>query len=278
MEKEIIKVIKYFTFFSYTPSFEEIYTFLAVKISKKQLLVKLEELVEKGVLIKTNKIVLYTLPQYSNFLKNRTIRTRISLKKINKIRFYVQLLSFFPEIRFVGLSGTLAMFNAQKKDDIDLCIICNKNRLWTGRFIAIVIAQILGFRRRRNEKNTQDKVCLNLFFVDNNLQVPEYKKTEYVAHEVLQLRPLLNKNLTYERFLKTNEWVYEFFPNARQRNLKLETRNLEKTINRSSIPNICEFLLKKIQLYFINKHRTNEIITDSQLWFFPKDFEEKLPV
>ncbi|MCS6956816.1 MAG: hypothetical protein NZM02_03175, partial [Patescibacteria group bacterium] len=37
-----------------------------------------------------------------------------------------------------------------------------------------------------------------------------------------------------------------------------------------------ENLLKKFQLSLINKHRTSEIITDSQLWFHPVDFEKKI--
>ena len=37
-----------------------------------------------------------------------------------------------------------------------------------------------------------------------------------------------------------------------------------------------ESKLKKLQLQLINKHKTTELITDSQLWFHPDDFEKKL--
>jgi len=37
-----------------------------------------------------------------------------------------------------------------------------------------------------------------------------------------------------------------------------------------------ELLMQKLQLYFINRHRTSEIITSSQLWFHPEDFEKKI--
>ena len=38
-----------------------------------------------------------------------------------------------------------------------------------------------------------------------------------------------------------------------------------------------ELISKKLQLSIINRHKTNEIITNKQLWFFPEDFENKLP-
>jgi hypothetical protein len=39
---------------------------------------------------------------------------------------------------------------------------------------------------------------------------------------------------------------------------------------------VVEYILKKFQLFLINRHRTKEIITKSQLWFHPDDFEKKI--
>ena len=36
-----------------------------------------------------------------------------------------------------------------------------------------------------------NKVCLNLFFDESDLAVPKFKRSEYVAHEVLQMKPLV---------------------------------------------------------------------------------------
>lgn len=46
----------------------------------------------------------------------------------------------------------------------------------------------------------------------------------------------------------------------------------------SSLTELLERLLKALQLFFIKKHKTTEIITDAQLWFFPDDFEKKMKV
>ncbi|MGB9707667.1 MAG: hypothetical protein ACPL1D_02865, partial [Microgenomates group bacterium] len=165
---------------------------------------------------------------------------------------------------------------------------------FTGRFIAVVLAKVLGIYRQRTRKTKKfkDKVCLNLFFDERALQVPKFKQTEYVAHEVLQMKPVVNKDNLYERFLKANKWVKKFFPNVGILNSKLKIKNPKlqlKIQNFKFLIFILRFpffildffgkkneeLLKKTQMFLINKHKTTEIITDSQLWFHPDDSEKK---
>ncbi|MBI4225790.1 hypothetical protein HY612_01635, partial [Candidatus Roizmanbacteria bacterium] len=278
------------------------------------------------------------IQQYNNFLK----RQIISNNKLNSWRFklYIKLLFLSPQIKLIGLSGSVAMLNADESHDIDLFIITAKNRLYTGRFIALILAQILGMRRRRhqinqnrsevrkirNQKNSdksvksdlsdvsdisdirslptlrslpnsseiKDKICLNLFFDESNLSVPDNKKTEYVAHEVLQMKALVQKDDIYLRFIDANRWVFDIFPNAPRVIPRSEaTRNLAKRNNvfyapfgrwishfvrNDRVSQWFEILLKSFQLHFIRKHQTTEIVTDSQLWFHPEDFARKIKI
>ena len=290
MEKEIIKTVRYFAHFGYAPSLDEIHTFLTTKTTKEKLLTVI------------NNISLYTLGEYSIYnIKNYQIRRAISQKKIKIISHYIKILSLFPQIKLVGLSGSMAMMNAKKTDDIDLFIICASNRLWTGRLIAVAIAWLLRLKRKRKASRATDKVCLNLFFQENCLRVPTYKQTEYVGHEILQMKPLFNKDQVYERFLRANKWVFRLFPNAKEvsilrlslrpsalrQSLRLEEMMVSKVEPSSiriskknnwvgNILNILENVLKALQLNIIKQHQTNEIITNSQLWFFPEDFEKKI--
>jgi predicted nucleotidyltransferase len=252
--------------------------------------------------------------QNSNLkIKKYNQRYFFSQKKLQNWRFrvYVKLLSFFPQIKLVGLSGSLAMMNAGKNDDIDLFIITAKKRLFTGRIIALFLAEVFGLRKKfgKNKKSPKifrfypmkadladlsEKVCLNLFFDESDLVVPEFKRNAYVAHEVLQMKPIVNKDCTYEKFLEANDWVFKIFPNSKS-NIKYQTSKLHIK-NQNHLNNfgflivilrfafcILNFLavkieeaLKSFQLYFINKHKTTEIITATQLWFHPEDFSEKL--
>ena len=282
MEDLILESIKYFSFFNYPPTKEETYCFLKKRVSFDRFLTIFKN--------KAKNSLKYTLPEYSKNIRLYEKRRVISQSKLNnwRFKFYIKFINFFPQIKLVGLSGSISMMNAVMDDDIDLFIITAKNKLFTGRFIALLFAQLLYLRRKRitnyelriNEKN---KVCLNLFFDESNLTVPKFKQSEYVAHEVLQMKPIINKSQTYEKFLQANLWVIKIFPNS-----KLETRNPKQAQNsnfenlnlfrtsifgfRILIGNWIETMLKKFQLRLINRHKTTEIITSNQLWFHPKDF------
>jgi len=301
MQEEIIKTIKYFSFFQYPATLEEIHCFLRQKISKKRLKLALSHLTKKRIL-NSELLILnsprYTLPQYgkkspllppkAGFAGQAKIKN--SKEKIKKIQLYIKLISLFPQIKLVGLSGTVAMMNAKKNDDIDLFVITAKNRLWTGRFIAVILAQILGLRRPRTARAAPNKVCLNLFFDENNMEVPKLKKTEYVAHEILQMKPMIDKDSTHQHFLRANRWVFRLFPNALSIKSKLQNsltrcaprspeysgRSGVNFLMNNKVAGLLENVLKRLQLNIIKLHRTNEIVTSTQLWFFPKDFEQDL--
>ena len=314
INKEILKTIKYFHFFTYYPTLTEIYTFLQAKISKNSLNKELERMGRLNVIGIYKK---HTPPQYSIGKKILNNKYDISKKKLDswRYRMYIKLLSFFPQIKLVGLSGSISMMNAGIGDDIDLFIITAKNRLFTGRFIALVLAQIIGLRRTRKARyqkffdgkpqtaknlvsslsfnnetmeqysnNVRNKVCLNLIFDESALQVPKFKQTEYVGHEVLQMKPIINRDQTYERFLEANKWVQTIFPNSDLIVSKVKSQNYFKNFKLLTLTsnfllltfNFIESILKNLQLTLINSHRTTELISNSQLWFHPVDFGKKI--
>ncbi len=272
VKKDLLRTISYFLEFKYAPTFEEIYTCFPIKTSRARLQSIL------NLLLTENKVIIqvkdrqynqsrYTIQGYSTLLNNLKFKIQNSKLKIKKIENYIRLLSKFPQIELIGLSGTVAMMSADKHDDIDLFIITAKNRLWTGRLLALATAQTLGLRRGRKETQATDKVCLNLFFDGKALAVPMIKQSESVAREVLQMKPILAKNGVYLRFLEANTWVYEYFPNSK---LKLRSSNNPVTCYMLHVTCLIERLAKFIQLYLINRHRTNELVSDTQLWFHPK--------
>lgn len=306
MEKQLASVFDYFAIFDYFPSFEEVYTFFPKKISKKRL----------KTVYEAKK---YTVGEYSkNKLKIQNSKFKISKEKLSNWRFraYVKLISFFSQINLIGLSGSVAMMNAKEFDDIDLFIITAKNRLFTGRFISLLFAQLFGIRRlrqsgsyhtvfsdnltskerqvtvskkelslltkhqTRSTDHFKDKVCLNLFFDSSNLKIPKSKQTLFVGHEVLQMKPLVSKDFTYEKFLSANRWVYSFFPNAKGSS-KIKIRKLRQSNDCAILKRVfdlVEAVLKRIQLSIIYSHKTTEIITNTQLWFHPDDYGKRFKV
>ncbi len=290
MKYLVTKALAYFSRFQYPPTFEEIRMFYPKKVSRKRLQGEIDELVKRKKIVEIHfyhqdelKTKRYSLGEYSKKIQNSKFRIqnfikkyKNSLEKIGKIQVYLKLINLFPQIRLVGLSGSVAMMNAEKSDDIDLFIITARNRLWTGRFIAVALASILRIRRLRiahEELSTKDKVCLNLFFDEKRMEVPDFKKTAYVAHEILQMKPLIIRGDIYNRFLKANSWIFKWFPNANNSKFIIQKSKLHSESILDFIAGRIELLLKYSQLLLVRKHMTSEMITSSQLWFFPEDFE-----
>jgi hypothetical protein len=312
MQKDIIRVLNYFKIFSYSPSFKNIYIFLNKKSNRYILQKTLEKMISNKKISKSGD--LYTLGEYNKGkLEIRNSKFEISQKKLNNWRFrvFVRLISIFLYIKLIGVSGSVAMNNAKENDDIDIFIIAKQNRLWTSRFLCVFVSLLLGIKRARIEPHTNDRVCLNLFIDEADLEMPKNKKNYYVAHEIIQMKPLVNKNYIYEQFLNKNKWVYEIFPNAGLTGHPGATVGSKRILNKQilsvvprltlgtpsrmttippvipakagiqagfgNISNLIELMLKKVQKSIINRHKTTEIVTDTQLWFFPQDFEKKLP-
>lgn len=280
MSKDVLSVLKYFAYFRYFPTFEELHTFYPRKISSYKLSERLKYM-EKNRLIKSyfhNKLFRYTLQEYSRGWNEYLLKEKFANIKKNLAKTYITILSFFPQIKFIGFSGSLAMSSASKEDDIDLFVITAKERLFTARFIGIFLAFVMGLKRRRGVYKADNKICLNLLFDEDNLAIPKDKRTTYVAHEVLQMKPIFNKDSTYERFLRANRWAKSVFPNS-TKYCSFDSKNI-RYLGRSSIMklvgDVIEYLLKKLQLALIRRHTTTERIGNTQLWFFPDDFEKRL--
>ncbi len=289
VEKNLISTIEYFTFFKYPPDFEEIYTFYPKKIGKIELrdnlnlLIKKQKIIQKASL---DNVKRYTPWEYQKLHRQYSPKVVSSAQKIKSIKKYSGFLSILPQIKLIGLSGSVAMANARQDDDIDLFVITGQNRLWTGRFLALILASLWGRRRRREESHVNNKICLNLFFEETGLKIHAQKRSKFVAHEVLQMKPLADKQKTHSRFLGANSWVFKLFPNAARSTDKfltpsepLRSRKVRSRKNLlSSLADLIELTLKKLQLALINRHKTSEIIGQKQLWFFPDDFEKKLKI
>jgi len=255
MRKHLTSVLEYFSFFSYTPSFSEIYTFFPKKITKKDLRALLTSSANHYLLTPNHSR--YTLPQYSI---PRTIQTHLSILK------------WLPFVRFVGITGATAMTGYIPHDDVDLFIITRKDALWITRFFVVVLAKFLGIYGGVG-------VCLNLFFDEIDLTIPKIKQNSYIAHEVLQMKPVIDKDNTYRLLIEANTWIFSYFPNAKQ--LVILGRSKTTTpesygLTRMTIGHALERLFKSIQLPIIKRNKTGFRITNHQLWLFRRDFEKKL--
>ena len=58
-----------------------------------------------------------------------------------------------------------------------------------------------------------DKICLNLWLDETALSLPRNQRNLYTAHEVVQVKPILDRDYTYLKFIIANLWLKNYLPN-----------------------------------------------------------------
>lgn len=262
----------YFAQFAYAPTVEELYTFLPEKTAYAAYLQELNKAQKAGKIVISGRRV--ALKKDRGFFATTHTKALIAWRKAQRARKILAPLRILPSIQFVGLTGSVAAGNANDGDDIDVFIITTPQALWFTRFVVLVYTHVLGVRRSYGENKVKNKLCFNLWFTDTCLQVPPDKQNRYIAHEILQCKPVINKRNTHVSFLQANKWILHFYPNA----FKLSVLPQKQQKAPPLSPHLLEAYLKQLQLRRINRRRTKERITDCQLWFYPEDFEQKLKI
>lgn len=212
----------------------------------------------------------YFFPGREKIVKTREKREKQAQKKLEIAQNTADKLKRLPWIKMVGITGALAMDNADEDDDIDLMIITSPNRLWLTRLLIILLSPILGIQRRKpKDQEVKNKICFNLFLDENHLKIsPE---NLFSAHEVCQVKPILNKDQTYERFLFENRWVKKFLPNA----IKINNSK-SQVIYHSRFFDLTEKLVFRIQYLYMKPKITQERISFHQAFFHPRDLSGEI--
>ncbi len=279
MEKAILKTLIYADIFDYPLKVWEIHKWLiGRKANLRQVEGALAHLSEKRK-AKSEKGY-YFLPQREGLVTKRKRREKHSERYLRKARILTQILKLIPWIKLVGVSGGLAMGNADKKDDIDLFIITAKNRLWISRLLSVGILDFLGVRRKvgMTGKKAAGKLCINTLLEEDKLE--QSNKDIYLAHEVLQMKVLWQREEIYSKYLLDNKWAFRFLPNwigsdTSLRGVKRRS-NLKRDRHAPLAMTMLENLAKWLQLKIMKKPKGMERIEDGALYFHPNDIRPKI--
>jgi hypothetical protein len=182
----------------------------------------------------------------------------------------VKVLSVIPWVKLIGVTGSVAAFNAKDDSDIDFFIISARNRLWLTRFFTVLILKAIG-RYRTNEDYT-GKVCPNIYIDEQNLSWPKNKRNLFIAQEIIMMHPVLNRSNTYFNFIKANQWIFEYFRNF---NISFPVKT-EKEFMHSQIINSVENMSRKLQIWYMKKKKTSEITERGIIHFNREDWTNKI--
>ena len=204
----------------------------------------------------------------------RLERRIVAKQKLERAKRVAAWYSWIPSILLVGVTGGLAMENAKPEDDIDLFFVTSPNTIWISRLLITLITQLRGVRRLPNSHTVADSICLNMFMAESALTLASREQDLFAAHEVLQMVPLWQRGSVYRKFLFANRWVGTFLPTALAD--KLRTSKTVRVIPSGSRLfcrwlRLFESIARILQLWYMQKRRTTEVIEHDVLRFHPRD-------
>lgn len=219
-----------------------------------------------------------TLKETTNGVKNKKQlqREKYSVEKLKIARKASKLISKIPTVKFIGITGALAMNNAGKNSDIDLMIITFQGTLWLTRFCVYCLLHTTYYiLRKPRVKNERDALCLNMWLDENDLIWNKKDRNIYTAHEIAQIVPLVNKDKIFEYFLYLNRWILDYWPYAVKVPYAISNKPYGKvTINHNaySIKHLIEKIAYIFQYKYMKAKMTREVVTPTRAIFHPNDW------
>jgi predicted nucleotidyltransferase len=197
----ILKALAYFNIFSYPLTKEEIIKYLDSIYTEAEYEAAFR-------FLETEKIIFndggyYSLMNDPLLAKRRVKGNTIALQQMRIAEKVAKLLSGFPFVRSVAVSGSLSKNYAEEKSDIDIFIITAVNRLWIARTFMHVFKKLTFLAGR------QHWFCMNYYVDEAGLEIKE--KNIFTATEIATAIPLRGES-TFRQFLDANNWVTGFFP------------------------------------------------------------------
>jgi hypothetical protein len=136
-----------------------------------------------------------------DLLQTRIRREALSRDLLERDHRVLSLVARMPLVRMVALSGSLAHLNAERSADLDLFVITAPGRVWSVTLALLVIARLLGWRKR---------MCLNYVISERAMAIEPADL--FSANQIIHLRPVVGHDV-FERFVNANPFVKRFYPN-----------------------------------------------------------------
>ena len=270
---QVSKTLLYSDIFDYPLTLAQVWKYLISdkKVSQE----KVEKLLRSGEIEYKNGF--YFLRNRKKIVSFRQAREKESSKKIKLAREVAKQLELIPTIKFLAISGSVSMENADRDDDIDLFVVCKKDSVWLTRLLIILFLKSRGIYRSRDEKNPKNKFCLNMIIDENNLNFPTIRQNIYLAHEIAQVLPLFSRDKTYYKFMNSNEWIKKYLANFEKKiveetNSGFSSHLLENFLKILRFEKVAKFIQGK----YMRKPKGDEIIAQGFLAFHPKDYSSQV--
>jgi hypothetical protein len=210
LAKNIIKTLAYYDIFSYPLYADEVFHNLPVNHSTStEVKSELEHLCAKNILFRIDDF--YLLKNEREFVQRRINGNRLCDKRLKSAFRMSKLISKFPFVRAILLSGSISKGFMEKDSDVDYFLITKPGRLWVTKMFLTIFKKIFLL-------NSRKVFCINYYIDYNHLEIEE--KNVFTAIEIATLIPVFGKEY-YDEFYEKNIWIKNYFPNFPKRYNKM---------------------------------------------------------
>lgn len=210
IREAIMKSIEFFDFFDFPLTFEEISKYvLGMKVDENHIRMYLKDSKLLG-----EKNGFYFIRGRDQIADDRYVNLKCVQKLWNKVFRYSWVFKITPFIDMVAVCNSLAYLNVDKKSDIDLFVVTEKNKMFTSRFILSVILYILGVKRHDNK--IAGRFCLSFFVAEESVDLEQIALKPYdiyLAFWAMSLKPVIGEE-SYINFIEKNSWIKRYFPDG----------------------------------------------------------------
>jgi len=149
----------------------------------------------------------------------RSMRASRSRQLWPRARRYVRLATRLPFVRFVAVTGALAVDNLGARPDIDLLVVAATGRVWICRRALILLVRLT--------RLAGDELCPNYIISESNLRLDQ--RDFFTAHELSQMVPVAGAEL-YRQMIESNTWATKYLPCAFDRAFRRVCRSRQGVI------------------------------------------------
>lgn len=145
--------------------------------------------------------------KFKDYFKISENPSEIDTYLFNKTYKYISYIKWIPWIKFIWIWNSVSMFSSNKNSDIDLFIITSSKRMWFVRIILILIFQLLWVRK--TNKFHAKRFCLSFFCTINWINFENFalKNDIYLYFWIIYLKPILDFDNTYNKFISSQRWL-----------------------------------------------------------------------
>jgi hypothetical protein len=259
-EKHFLRALLYFDIFNYPLTAEEVsrYSPAIDNFSADQFL---ENLVSRKILFRFENF--YSLHDDPQMVLRRVKGNVLAEKKMKTAKRFSYLISLFPFVRAVMLSGSISKGYMDENSDIDYFIVTEVNRLWVVRVMLAIFRRIFLFNSHKN-------FCTNYFIDNHNLEIGE--KNIFTAVELRTTKPMFGLS-TIEKFHAANAWAFSFLPNFILENEAAADRQfffktiIEKIFSFREVDHFNQWLMMKSMAYWKRRYGPSVHPTDFEIAF-----------